>query len=142
MQTKDRFYFHKDRFDMFNPMLQYLGDQPVYQRERTDMEKNSDIFGYQSRNGEYKQRYNVLSGAFMDILTSWVFCTDNVYGAQPDPALALVQSPEFIRSHEYEFDRYFSALAGPSLGHRFHFILVFNNDCQSLRPMEISPGIL
>lgn len=142
MQTKDRFYFHKDRFDMFNPMLQYLGDQPVYQRERTDMAKNSDIFGYQSRNGEYKQRYNVLSGAFMDILTSWVFCTDNVYGAQPDPALALVQSPEFIRSHEYEFDRYFSALAGPSLGHRFHFILVFNNDCQSLRPMEISPGIL
>lgn len=142
MQTKDRFYFHKDRFDMFNPMLQYLGDQPVYQRERTDMAKNSDIFGYQSRNGEYKQRYNVLSGAFMDILTSWVFCTDNVYGAQPDPSLAVVQSPEFIRSHEYEFDRYFSALAGPSLGHRFHFILVFNNDCQSLRPMEISPGIL
>lgn len=142
MQTKDRFYFHKDRFDMFNPMLQYLGDQPVYQRERTDMAKNSDIFGYQSRNGEYKQRYNVLSGAFMDILTSWVFCTDNVYGAQPDPSLALVQSPEFIRSHEYEFDRYFAAVAGPSLGHRFHFILVFNNDCQSLRPMEISPGIL
>lgn len=142
MQTKDRFYFHKDRFDMFNPMLQYLGDQPVYQRERTDMAKNSDIFGYQSRNGEYKQRYNVLSGAFMDILTSWVFCTDNVYGAQPDPAIALVQSPEFIRSHEYEFDRYFAAVAGPSLGHRFHFILVFNNDCQSLRPMEISPGIL
>lgn len=142
MQTKDRQFFHRDRYDMFNPMLQYIGDQIVYNHERTDLRPNDEIFGYQSRNNEYKQRYSVVSGAFATILPAWTFIGDSLYDPIDDVAIADTQSPEFIRAHDYEFNRFFASMSGYSLANAFHFIVVYNNKCMSTRPMEVNPNIL
>lgn len=142
MQTKDRHFFHRDRYDMFNPMLQYIGDQPVFNHERTDIDVSGDIFGYQSRNNEYKQRYSVVSGAFATKLPAWTFVSDSMFNPVDIIHLFDVQSPDYIRSHDYEFNRFFQAISGYSLANSFHFIVVYNNKCMSTRPMEINPNIL
>ena len=142
MQTKDRHFFHRDRYDEFNTMLQYIGDQPVYNHERTDTRPNDEIFGYQSRNNEYKQRYGVVSGGFATKLPGWTFVADSIFNPSDYKLLFDVQSPDFIRSHDYEFNRFFNSLSGYSLANSFHFIMVYNNKCMSTRPMEINPNIL
>lgn len=142
MQTKDRHFFHRDRYDMFNPMLQYIGDQIVYNHERTDLRPNDEIFGYQSRNNEYKQRYSVVSGGFATKLPAWTFVADSLFNPVDDVFLPNTQSPDFIRAHDYEFNRFFASLSGYSLANSFHFIVVYNNKCMSNRPMEINPNIL
>ena len=64
-QIKERHYFHADRYDMFQPMLQYFGDQAIWNKEISDSLPNpGDAYGYTSRNGEYKQRLSQASGAF------------------------------------------------------------------------------
>lgn len=142
MQTKDRQFFHRDRYDMFNPMLQYIGDQIVYNHERTDYRPNDEIFGYQSRNNEYKQRYSVVSGAFATKLPAWTFVADSVTNPVDYVAVSNTQSPDFIRAHDYEFNRFFASMSGYSLANSFHFIVVYNNKCMSTRPMEVNPNIL
>lgn len=142
MQTKDRHFFHRDRYDMFNPMLQYIGDQIVYNHERTDLRPNDEIFGYQSRNNEYKQRYSVVSGGFATLLPAWTFVSDSMFNPIDDVILHNNQSPEYIRAHDYEFNRFFQRMPGYSLANGFHFIMVYNNKCMSTRPMEVNPNIL
>lgn len=142
MQTKERFFMHRDRFDMFNNMLQYIGDQPVYNMERTDLRPDNEVFGYQSRFNEYKQRYSVASGGFANILPAWTFVADAMFNPSLPDELVNVQSPEFIRAHDYEFNRFMSRVPGVSLGTGFHFIMVYNNKCASNRPMEVNPNTL
>lgn len=142
MQTKERFFMHKDRYDMFNPMLQYFGDQPVYNIERSDVFDNSTIFGYQSRFNEYKQRYSVVSGGFTNVLPAWTFVADPLYNPTLPDDLSENQSPAFIRAHDYEFNRFLSRVPGVSLGTGFHFIIVYNNKCVATRPLEVNPNTL
>ena len=66
-RSVDRQMLHIDRFDMFNPDFQYIGDQPVYGVELGYADALSsipEVFAYQSRDMEYKQRFDVASGAF------------------------------------------------------------------------------
>lgn len=142
MQTKDRHFFHRNRYDSFNPMLQYIGDQIVYNIERTDSRPLYEIFGYQSRNNEYKQRYGVVSGGFATKLPAWTFVADSIFEPVVDVLVSNTQSPDFIRAHDYEFNRFFAALSGFSIANAFHYIVVFNNQCVCNRPMEINPNIL
>lgn len=143
-RTRDRFFFHRDRFDMFNPFLQYIGDQPVYYSEKGaqyDISRNTP-FGYQTRYAEYKQRYSVASGGFVEGLPSWAFVVDTPI----QPRLYLdsdsTQSPDYIRCRVFEFDRFFGSMSGLSLGHRWHFIIHYTNEVKALRAMEVNPNIL
>lgn len=141
-QTKDRQFFHKDREDMFNPMLQYFGDQTVFNDERTNLITTDTVFGYQSRYAEYKQRFSVASGAFVEYLPAWSFITDSIFDPISDLTIPNVQSPDFIRAHDYEFNRFFKAMNGVGLAKGYHFIVVYNNQCPTMRPMEINPSTL
>lgn len=141
-QTKERFFFHKDRFDFFNPILQYDIDQKVYNMERTDRRPNDEVFGYQSRYNEYKQRYSIASGAFVTVLPSWTFVTDSLFDPVIDVAISNTQSPDFIRASDYEFNRFLSRIEGVSMANGFHFIVVYNNKSPQVRPMEVNPNIL
>ena len=138
--ARPRFLFHKDRFDMFNPMLQYIGDQPVNRGELNTDSTYNEVFGYNSRNAEYKQNFSIASGGFIYNLPSWTFLTDfgPDYGAVPTNH----QSAEFLRVYPFEFDRFFSALSGNSLAQSFHFIVVYNNKVMASRPMAVNPSIL
>lgn len=140
-QTKDRFFFHKDRFDMFDPILQYDIDQPVWNLERSDSSnrESSRIFGYQSRFNEYKQRYSQASGAFITTVPSWTFVTDSVLDPVVDFVVSDVQSPEFIRAMDFEFNRFLQRQPGLSLSTGFHFLVVYNNKSPQVRPLEVNP---
>lgn len=139
-RTKDRMYFRSNRFDFFQPMLQNLGDQEVFQLERDDF--NVGTFGYQGRNEEYKQTYNHAAGAFCDILRSWAYIADdaNSLGYKLDKGLTI--SPEYIRCNPAEFDRFLPVTPYYSLGHKFHFICRYDINQTYNRPMIQSPTIL
>lgn len=143
-QTIDRHYFHLDRFDLFNPMLQFIGDQPIDSKELTTYFSgpSDGSFGYQSRFAEYKQRYSIASGGFSDTLPAWAYVVDKVIGAERNILPFINQSPYFIRCLSSDFDRFLSGLTGNSLAHDFHFIVVYNNKCVCNRPMEVNPNIL
>lgn len=141
-QIKERAYMHADRYDMFQPMLQYFGDQQIYNREVSDSIPNpADSYGYVSRNGEYKQRLSQVSGAFVHSLRSWVFTTDLLPTAKESsmPLLAYTQSPIAIRAHDFEFNRFLARQTGLSLGTGFHFIMQYNNKNVDNRPMDVNP---
>lgn len=142
MQTKERPFFHVDRFDFFNPMLQYFGDQEVYAIEHSDQERSLSVFAYNSRNAEYKQRYGQVSGAFAGSLKAWAFVTDAMDDALREIVLTSHLSPESIRAHDFEFNRFLARLNGYSLGEGFHFIIMYNNKCVCNRPMEVNPSTL
>lgn len=141
-QIKERAYFHKDRFDMFQPMLQYFGDQGIYNREVSDDIPNpDDVYGYTSRNGEYKQRMSQCSGGFLTSLRSWIFTVDLPAFANESsmPRLSNTQSPLAIRTFDFEFNRFLKAQTGVSLGTGFHFIMQYNNKNVDNRPMDVNP---
>lgn len=131
-----RLAFVKDRFDMFNPFMQYIGDQEIYGAERNLAD--SSTFGYTLRNMEYKQLFDDLSGAFAHHLPSFCF---RAYDASNPFGLHL--SPDFIRSKNAELDPYYISLSGYSLASYFHFYAAFVNDFSgSRRPMVYAPTIL
>lgn len=139
--ARPRFLFHKDRFDMFNPMLQYIGDQPLHRVElNTDSNSEDEVFGYNSRNSEYKQSFSVASGGFLYELPSWTFVSD--FGPDYAAIPSQHQGPDFIRVFPFEFDRFFATLSGLSLSQAFHFIVVYNNKVMASRPMAVNPSIL
>lgn len=138
--ARPRFVFHKDRFDMFNPMLQYIGDQPVNRGELNTDATNEEVFGYNSRNAEYKQNFSVASGGFIYDLPSWTFLTD--FGPDYAAVPSVHQGSEFLRVYPFEFDRFFATLSGYSLAQSFHFIVVYNNKVMASRPMAVNPTIL
>lgn len=144
-QIKERHYMHIDRNDMFQPMLQYFGDQEVYNREVSDEIQHPELpYGYHSRNGEYKQRLSQVSGAFLTSLRSWLFTADL---PALDPTrdfgfnlrLSNHQSPTAIRSFDWEFNRFLAKQTGLSLGTGFHFIMQYNNKNVANRPMDVNP---
>lgn len=141
-QIKERSYMHLDRYDMFQPMLQYFGDQGIYNREVSDFIPNpSDAYGYTSRNGEYKQRMSQCSGGFVNYLRSWIFTIDlpEFANESSDIRFARTQSPIAIRTFDFQFNRFLSAQTGVSLGTGFHFIMQYNNKNVDNRPMDVNP---
>lgn len=141
-QIKERSYMHRDRYDMFQPMLQYFGDQGIYNREVSDfIDYPSDVYGYTSRNGEYKQRMSQCSGAFLTSLRSWLFTVDlpAFAGESSMPRFANTQSPLAIRTFDFEFNRFLRRQTGVSLGTGFHFIMQYNNKNVDNRPMDVNP---
>lgn len=136
--TLDRFAFHRDRLDDFQPDLQYLGDQEVFTQELDCVNGSEVPFAYNLRNMEYKQRYSYASGGFIDYLPSWLFITDNNDGNPPMPYI----TPEYIRSSPSEFDRFYKSLLGWSLAGYFHFITTNTNVLAPYRQMVYAPEIL
>lgn len=136
----DRHFMHLDRFDWFNPYMQFVGDQKVYQEEIgvSIPSWNHQAFSYQLRHMEYKQRFNTAAGGFVKYLPGWTFLAD-LKGIQNPQAI----NPDFIRCRNSELDRFYVQLAGSfSLGSYFHFILKNENDCSGSRPMAYAPSIL
>lgn len=137
-RTFTRFAFHYDRYDDFIPQMQYVGDQDIKGLELGLT--TSENYGYTLRNMEYKQQYSFASGGFIKFLPSWIFIGDNDQG-NPLPPNGKI-SPEFIRSTNFEFDRFYTSLTGLSLASRFHFIVKHVNLVRPDRQMAYRPEIL
>lgn len=142
-RSMERSFLHKNRFDWFNPFMQYIGDQPVYLQE-LGINPNSGLsslknFAYQLRHMEFKQKFNTAAGGFCNPSTDldlWIFPAKDGRGDQD------TINPDWIRSLNAEFDQFFVSLSGWSLGTYFHFIVDDFNSVNANRPMAYSPQIL
>lgn len=139
-KSVERSFFHVDRFDMFNPFMQFIGDQPVYLQE-LGIDSNNALnsmrnFSYSLRHMEYKQRFNQAAGGFVENLPGFAFIALDNRGSQ------VSINPDWIRSVSSEFDSFYVSLNGWSLGSYFHFIVDNFNDCSGSRPMSYAPSIL
>lgn len=135
----ERQNFYLDRFDMFNPYMQYIGDQAIYRAEIGTDEVSLLPFSYTNRHMEYKQRFNQCAGGFLvpsTQLGTWIFQGDKLYRWSLKNL-----SPSFIRSFNEEFDRFYTSLTGYSLGTYFHFIVRYDNRMDATRPMAYAPQI-
>lgn len=137
----NRMYMEVDRFDMFNPYMQYTGDQEVY-GEELDVRKN-DTFAYQGAYMHMKQDYNEAFGGFIEELKGWTFLDQYVEkgGAAGENYNDHV-SPDFIRSKPSELDRFYISLTGMSMASYFHFIIKNTTSVEAVRPMAYNPQIL
>lgn len=123
---------------MFNPDFQFIGDQPVYGIELGyGFNAIPPVFAYQSRDEEYKQRFDQASGGFVENLPGWLL-TDDVQARVGAAAL----NPDFIRSYNTELDQFYLALTGYSLGSYWHFTVITDNFVSAKRPMAVDPQIL
>lgn len=139
-RATERQNFYLDRLDMFNPFLQFIGDQPIFNAELGSSVPSLAPFSYTNRDMEYKQRFNMAAGGFCARSTQldrWFFPADlnrRIFGTNIGSF--------FIRSFNSEFDRFFVSLTGYSLGTYFHFIVRYDDRCDASRPMAYAPGII
>lgn len=138
--TIHRDFFIRDRYDMFNPMMQFIGDQPIYLHELEAGAAASGSwdrpFGYTFRDMQWKSSFPRCAGAFGNgLLPGYAFLYQFDGRGQ-------VISPDFIRSKNSELDEFYLALTGYSLGTYFHFIMRQVNVDDSIRPMVAKPQIL
>lgn len=134
----DRTFFHVDRYDKFNPFLQFIGDQKVSLKELFSNSPYSSIFGYQGRYMEYKQKYPYAFGGFINnSLPGMIYLADE----GRDEYTIQHLGPDYIRSYPAEFDRFYNSLTGYSLGTYYHFFIINTNDLISNRPMAYNPQI-
>lgn len=133
----ERSFFTKDRFDMFLPDMQFVGDQPIYRAELTGYARGSkEPISYTFRDMQYKQLVNRARGGFAaGALPGYGFYFD----LHNDGSII---SPDFIRSRARELDPYYISLSGWSLGTYFHFICKIVNTVDASRPMVVNPQIL
>lgn len=141
-RATERQNFVVDRFDMFNPYLQFIGDQPILQAELGTTLPLVDItlpFSYTNKDMHYKQRYNQAAGGFLVKSTGldhWIFSADEL---QRNYIIHI--GPSFIRSFNSEIDKFYQGLTGYSLGTYFHFIVRYDNRMDASRPMAYNPVI-
>lgn len=63
-QGLNRMWSRRSRFDVFNPALEQIGEQPVYNKEIYAYGLDGDeVFGYQEPFADYKYNNNYVSGA-------------------------------------------------------------------------------
>lgn len=137
--STERQFYILNRFDCFNPYMQFIGDQPLYFDEiGTNRDVNAfTTFAYQLRHMEYKQRYNQCAGGFVHNLPAYIFDdeTDNFRNHS-------TIDDDFIRSYNSELDPFYVSLNGWSYGSYFHFIVDHYNDCPASREMAYAPSIM
>lgn len=139
LNATERQNFNLDRFDMFNPYLQFTGDQPIYEAEIGTDTPSYTPFSYCNKDMQYKQRYNQACGGFCvpsTGLDNWIFPADTMRRTSFHHI-----SPSFIRSFNSELDRFYQYLTGFSLGTYFHFIVRYDNRQDASRPMAYNPVI-
>lgn len=142
IHNMERDIFHVTRFDMFNPEMEFIGDQEINGAE-VNMENAVSIFAYQGRYQEYKQRINSMVGGFVEDLPGYAFTANEEEFGNHYTNGQIRLSPYFIRSHPYELDKFYISLTGRTPTKYFHFIIKSKNDLRKVtRKMARNPEIL
>lgn len=143
-RSVDRQMLQVDRYDMFNPDFQYIGDQPIFGIElgyphvlEDGNSKFSRVFGYTGRDMEYKASFDKCAGGFVENLPGFILTDSD----RSHDEIAHIDS-DFIRSYNTELDQFYLSLTGYSLGSYFHFMNVCTNLVNAKRPMAVDPQIL
>lgn len=144
-QASERQTMKADKFDLYNPYYQYIGDQNIEVGEFVKGAPANLNFGYTSRNMEYKTAFARVVGGFLSDLPSWLFINNDKrfvnidsVGGSKYPTINV----EFIRSLPSELDEYYLSLNADNPQQYFHFIIVARVSVSATRPMSIDPQIL
>lgn len=134
--------------DMYNPFLQFLGDQNVQNYELGPLPDSfksivnaSPVYGYQSRDMQYKQHVSVSDSGFNYNLPSYALIRRTNDNNAAD-VLPYTQSSLTIRHYPDEFDQFFNSLTYFGLAGYFHFIMRFDFNIEASRPMAYDAQIL
>lgn len=128
----DRLAMHADRYEMFNPFLQFIGDQEIYSAELDA--RNEGTYAYALRYMEYKTAHDIACGGFIDDLPGYIF-KDGIESAEI--------SPTTIRSKPHELDEFYLALTNIAWSKYFHFICKDVNHFEDTeRDMYYAPEIM
>lgn len=131
----DRENMHVDRYDMFNPFMQFVGDQPISIEEARPNSAPA-TFGYTLRYMEYKQKVDQCAGGFAaGLLPGYARIV------KPDEIPLNINS-DFIRSHVNEMDQFYLSMTGKTPASRWNFIVRVDNQVSANRPMAYAPSIL
>ena len=137
-QGLDRKMSRTDRYSMFHPLLQGIGDQatlkqeivcqnPVTDTGSTGTPDNERTFNYQERYAEYKYRKNSITGLFRSNATAsldpW-HLSEEFTAAEPNYNAAFIQQNTPV-------DRVIATAAEP------HLILDCDFNVQAARPMHM-----
>lgn len=134
----DKTFGFTDRFDLFNPMLQNIGDQPILGSE---IGGDYDyVFGYTMRNAEYKYKVSRAHGAFVRSLRGFFLPFPADYYRNLDGGLNI--NPDFIRDRPFFFDSVVSQMQGISPSEYYHFIVSCVNELKTARNMQATPPVL
>ena len=131
---------------MFNPYMQYIGDQALYTKELDRSIADANVFnipfGYSTRYLDLKTSFPRACGAFAtNKLPSWLFKASDIYLLGNGEQFTHI-NPDYIRSYPAELDSYFLNGVGIACSDYFHFILLVRNNITALRPMAVNPQIL
>lgn len=132
----DKENMHCNRYDRFNPFMQYNGSQKVVKQEIGLI--GDTPFSYQNRYEELKQKYDIAAGGFVENLPGFAFIADLQSGIPMQSNL----NPTYIRSWNVELDPFYLALTGYGLAAYFHFIVKNVNIIKGVRPMEYAPQLM
>lgn len=141
----DRNFSNSDRFSLFNPMLQNVGDQEIELAELTGIVNGErQPFAYTVRYAQYKFGISKAHGAFVNSLPGYtvkyppfVFVADNA--ANLDEYRI---NPDFIRDKPFYFDQLFAQRTGLSPANYYHFIVSVQNTHSAARKMQYQPPVL
>lgn len=134
----DRTFGFSDRFDLFNPMLQNIGDQPILGSEIGGT--YDYVFGYTMRNAEYKYKVSRAHGAFVNSLRGFFMPFPVDYYNQLNGLLKI--DPDFIRDRPIFFDSVVSQMTGVSPAQYYHFVVSCVNELKTARKMQATPPVL
>lgn len=141
----DRNFTNSDRFSMFNPMLQNVGDQEIAVSELLGFTGFVRVpFAYTARYSQYKfgisrahgAAVNLLPGYFMKYPPQQMFLD----GVAEDDDYHI--NPDFIRDKPFYFDQFFDQLTGFGFGSYYHFIASVTNVHSAARKMMYQPPVL
>lgn len=139
----DDCYFFFDRFDYFNPMMQNIGDQPLFLSELSGFTDDvTRIFGYHMRNSEYKYKVSRAHGAFVNDLPGFLMKYPTWEFVDEDDVNNLRISPEFIRDKPMYLDQLIPQSTGFSPAQYYHFAVACVNEVHSARKMQRTPSVL
>lgn len=139
--TQERNTMAIDRFDMFIPELQYIGDQELKLSELFAGSDKALHFGYTLRDMQWKQSFDDCAGGMVEYLPGWLFKYDPA--SMTHRSLSELHiSPEFIRSQPTELDEFYISLTGMNMAAYFHFIELWDIKVSAKRPMSYAPQIL
>lgn len=133
----DRETYHIDRYEAFNPYMQFVGDQEIFYSElHPENAIAGQIFGYTMRYMEYKQRVDRAVGPFAaGVLPGYAKVIS------PSNIPAVINS-DFLRSHVGEIDEFYQILSGYTPSDLFQFIVRLDISVTARRPMAFAPSIL
>lgn len=140
----DSSFYFADRFDYFNPMLQNVGDQPIYLSEMCgDPNLHDDVFGYTMRNAEYKFKLSKAHGAFATNELAGYLMKYPVEYFSKDRFTRLINiNPDFIRDKPFYLDELLRQTSGTSPCQYWHFIVSCTNVVKTARKIQATPPVL